>query len=553
MSWQHSLTILDTAQVGGSLTHRHSRTSSVTTSWGVNWDEEFIARDLLQNFFDANRDRLAEVKVTVESSTVTVFGPAPMELERLFYLGSEKGDDDIGKYGEGFKVAAVCLLRDHDIHPIVASRDDVLCIRMDPEQVAGTALRPLVYDFFTAAAPVQGTQLVLRGCSQKLVRALEAGLSHFFYERNPLLGQKLWSSWNEQFAIYRAATADGHVFYRRLRRGRIPDLPVVLVIDKQFERIEKKTHRDRDRNAFGEELMNLFYQVFARHGLRDAQAGQQVVVEAARPCWQRGHPLLSEIADASRRGRWPAEVADKVFGKQFFARTTSHDAAVSLQYLEFEKAWQQQGRKPLPAYFRTFGVLNAGDQAEELKRQALAERKQRHQRAPTLAERKALSVLTDTIRVLAPDITTLLQRKHLEYSVAETEVLLGELKQHRHYGSIEVFLSAAVFGKEFAEALAIFLHEHAHIFGYDGSRGFTDALTQLIETIVRQRKQLDQHEAAWLAARGSVLHERNEQTAPDLMQTVADLVEAMHDGELRDLLKRLPTDTVWRALEEQTI
>ena len=44
--------------------------------------------------------------------------PAPTELERLFHLGSEKGEDDIGKYGEGFKVATVCLLRDHDIHSI---------------------------------------------------------------------------------------------------------------------------------------------------------------------------------------------------------------------------------------------------------------------------------------------------------------------------------------------------------------------------------------------------------------------------------------------------
>ena len=27
--------------------------SSVTTSWGVNWDANFIARDILQNFRDA--------------------------------------------------------------------------------------------------------------------------------------------------------------------------------------------------------------------------------------------------------------------------------------------------------------------------------------------------------------------------------------------------------------------------------------------------------------------------------------------------------------------
>ena len=37
------------------------------------------------------------------------------ELDRLFFLGSEKGADDLGQYGEGFKAAAICLLRDHGV------------------------------------------------------------------------------------------------------------------------------------------------------------------------------------------------------------------------------------------------------------------------------------------------------------------------------------------------------------------------------------------------------------------------------------------------------
>lgn len=381
-AWETTLKTLNAEGIGGPLTYRHSRTSSVTTSWGVDWDDEFIARDLLQNFYDANREHLAEVKVAVQGHTVTVSAPAPMELERLFYLGSEKGDEDIGKYGEGFKVAAVFLLRDHNIEPIVTSQDQVLYIRMDREQVSGTQLRPLVYDFFTAGTPCPGTRLILRGCSLPLIHALEAGLSHFFHDRNPLLGPKLWASWNEQFAIYRATTPDGHVFYRRLRRGRIPDLPVVLVIEKQFERIEKKTRRDRDRNAFGEELMNLFYAVFARSGLRDSHTGQRVVVEAARPCWLRGHPLLSAIAEAQRWHPWPADLARKVFGDGFYARATASDPALSLEFQALEKSWQDQDRKPLPAYFRQFGVLNAADHSEELKCKALEEQKQRHQRPP---------------------------------------------------------------------------------------------------------------------------------------------------------------------------
>ena len=34
-----------------------SHISSVTTSWGVNWGEEYIARDILQNFRDADKGR----------------------------------------------------------------------------------------------------------------------------------------------------------------------------------------------------------------------------------------------------------------------------------------------------------------------------------------------------------------------------------------------------------------------------------------------------------------------------------------------------------------
>src|SRR5687768_6588526 len=108
MTSESSLDTMKHEGIGRNLEFRHSRTSSVTTSWGVDWTEEFISRDLWQNFFDANRDRLSEINVLVERQTVTISAPKAMELERLFYLGSEKADEDVGKYGEGFKVATVC-------------------------------------------------------------------------------------------------------------------------------------------------------------------------------------------------------------------------------------------------------------------------------------------------------------------------------------------------------------------------------------------------------------------------------------------------------------
>ena len=48
--------------------------SSVTTSWGVNWDANFIARDILQNFRDANLTEIDKVTVNTKNDRILVEG-----------------------------------------------------------------------------------------------------------------------------------------------------------------------------------------------------------------------------------------------------------------------------------------------------------------------------------------------------------------------------------------------------------------------------------------------------------------------------------------------
>jgi hypothetical protein len=200
--------------------HVKTLTSAVTTAWGVDWDEVFIARDLMQNFFDANRDRLAEVGVRVDGADVIISAPTPFNLERLFYLGSEKDEQDVGQYGEGFKVAATCLLRDHSVTPIAQCGSDLLVLRIADQAVGGTDLYPVQYDFYRTSEQYPGTRMILKGCTRKLAGACENGLSHFFYEANPLIASKRWSSGSD-LAIYDSSDGRGHLFYRNLKRGEI--------------------------------------------------------------------------------------------------------------------------------------------------------------------------------------------------------------------------------------------------------------------------------------------------------------------------------------------
>jgi hypothetical protein len=544
-----SLKALTELVIGNHFELEQSLTSSVTTSWGVNWDVEYIARDLMQNFFDANRSQLDKIQILVDGTTVRITAPTPFELLRLFYLGSEKGADDVGQYGEGFKAAAVCLLRDHQVYPIVLSGNQAVCLRI-ASRVEGTELQPVAYDFFRLGKPFAGTQMILRGCSSRLVKAVQNGLTHFFHPGNTLLGKPLWAKHDATFAIYASTTPNGHVFYRNFKRGEIPDIPIVLVIAKTLKRIEGKIRSDRDRNAFGGEMMKMFYNLFARHGTRDYDQAQQVIVMAAQEIWTAGHPLISEVAAAADyRYPWKADAIRRVFGDSYYAVCKGRNLADTLEIESYESAWRADGKRPLPNCFRRFGVLNADGYRADLMRRALEEQRRRYHRNLLDSEQAALRILLEAIKELAPNLMNHFHPGRTTYSVADTEIVLGELKKARGYRDREVFLSTAVFVSDFASAFSTFLHEHGHIFGHDGSRGFTDCLTELLEIVIRERGQLDRYETRWKVVSIEIQRERAEKVPSSPECGYMAKLAGMSESQLRDLLAKLPETVIRRGLE----
>ena len=490
----------------GRATLRTTERSAVTTAWGVDWSEELIARDLMQNFFDANRKQLDKIVVKASAGHVRISAPASFDLRHLYFLGSEKGDDDVGKYGEGFKAATVCILRRKNTFVLSASGKHGVVIRLSNEPAVGTNLYPLVYDFYDMDKPVAGSVLVVDGAWRELCRSVEQGLSHFFYEQNPLIGEFLMGD-GDAFRLFRSTTDGGHIFYRNLRRGDIPDLPVVLVLNKQYANIEKEVAKDRDRKAFGEAMREIFYGVWAKGFFRN-RAAQVHIVTAAKRLWQqgRGHPLLGAIGRATY-SCWPSDDADRFFGNGFYAESPTHEAKEMIRFDEIEALWIREGRIKLPSYFATFGVISARKRVQDITEAAKAEARKKGARRPTRAEGAAIAVLRGVLQELAPKLARFYEEERTSYTIAATEVLLGEFKQGLGYHSREIFLAERVFEADFAEALAVFLHEHAHIHGYDGSRTFTDALTEILETAVRERAAMDGFERQWEVVKKKVMSE----------------------------------------------
>src|SRR5206468_3628288 len=129
--------------------------------------------------------------------------------------------------------------------------------------------------------------------------------------------------------------------------------------------------------------------------------------------------------------------------------------AEQLAYDRLEREWQAAGREALPAYFARFGVLSARQHLEDRQAKAREESRHANTRPPSAAEARGIDVLTKILAELAPTIMHPFESGKATYTVARTDVVLGELKHGRAYRSLNVFLAEQVFVADFAEALAV--------------------------------------------------------------------------------------------------
>ena len=520
-----------------------SQESSVTTAWGVDWSDSMIARDLLQNFYDSHLSNIEGIKVTAKGSSATVTGCVSFDLNKLFYLASEKTDVHVGQYGEGFKAATACLLRRHPDAIVVAqSGKGAVCVRLEDRDLGDTSVQPLVYDFYESSKSFEGSRLLIKKVTSVLTTEISCALTQFWYEGNSLSGELLAQSNDQKLSVYESTTENGHLFYRGLKRGELNNLPLVLVCDKSYQQVERKISQDRDRKAFDEAVLGTFYSVWANNFFKHDNYAIGAVIDAARPLWENGgsHPLLASIA--SKRPRVGSIISER-FGNEFFAAHKTADAIEQLRVTTKESEWKDAGRIRLPAYFSVFGVENAESFFEKQLKQAEQEAERRGRRSLSPAETTAKEVLEDAVQEFAPELWASFGDRRPVYSIAETEALLGQFKKALPYRTSQVFLATSVFESDFSTAISVFLHEHTHIFGYDGSRGFTDALTWLIAAVIRNRGSIDVLEKRWTVAVRGVTEERKAKKKRPAEEIESE-IKTLSDSDLREVLKMLPLSQV---------
>lgn len=164
----------------------------------VHWSKYKVLRDLLQNFFDSvPRDEWStRFSHSLEGSRLRLTAAdVSFSYDWLVPIGAstkrDGGGEHAGYFGEGFKIAALCAVRDYGWDIQVHSRRWHLQVVTDTLTVDGRALRALAYDVRQRATDTRDTVLTLSPFNDPAL--LNVALLSLFHPHNPLLGELIWS------------------------------------------------------------------------------------------------------------------------------------------------------------------------------------------------------------------------------------------------------------------------------------------------------------------------------------------------------------------------
>lgn len=130
MSSEVKITHIDSSDF--SPVHKQKTNISEKYADSVQWNNDKIARDVMQNFFDGHGQTLDGVKLNFEPTAngkykVRIEGKSTYTPDKAVYIGESSKRDDpkaAGNYGEGLKMAVLKLLKDSGTEDVRIASDN---------------------------------------------------------------------------------------------------------------------------------------------------------------------------------------------------------------------------------------------------------------------------------------------------------------------------------------------------------------------------------------------------------------------------------------------
>lgn len=489
----------------------------------VSWSKFQVLRDFVQNFYDAVRWQgwssrfsyeLSEDVLTLRSQDVG------FSYDWLLHIGAstkrEKHGEYAGYFGEGFKIAALCAIRDYHWEVELSSRDWNLQVVTDNVLVDGRQLKTLAYRVLESQP--FSTDTVLKISPFTDTNLLKSVLWSFYYPENPLFGEKIWES-SEGAIYYRSkelkpwgypSTSDlsgtGILFAGYQAMGSF-EYPLVICLHTY-------RHNDRERKYFFRMDVVKVIELLASKLSPEASI---VVLKILKNRWndvpRKKYDFESwySIVRKLVRNIASSEVCKEAWRQEFPDLLVAHHVKpndlAKYNRRKQARAWMRDSEKKYRIVQEAFGYLDyptleeccANDDGFSITREPTEEEIKRIECLETLAKVLLKELFT---KVKLPPCKVIKGERAVWQGLAVCTPIKGEpplfqglpIRFHLPYVAVKKTL---LFSPILGTALSTYLHELAHMFGGDGSHAFSRVLSLMMDITLSNTTLISAFQERW--------------------------------------------------------
>jgi hypothetical protein len=441
--------------------------------------------------------------------------------EWLLHIGASTKtmdpDNHAGYFGEGFKMASLCALRDYGWHIRMASGSWALSVITIRQTIDQTDVQMLAYDVEDVEKEQKGNCLTLSYITQEEYQLFQYVLQAFYYPENPLIGEKIWEG--EAGAVYARSSAvydnrlphtggfgkKGAVFCGYQLLGSNP-FPLVVCLH-QWERDDRERH-----TLYDFQVIDVFESI--AHYIDPY--GAMCMLEKMRRNWNSvrqknidifsWQPVISSlISKVSQSPEITAQFREKypdllylppvysVGDRNRRSQARSWLGGQSRKYTLVQRAFRQLGYASLEECCEQHDGFVVDDRPDALEDQGFE-----------LLER----CVSELYGTFFGEMSELPQRRIICNACAAYHGMAIVIKRRRpavnnrglviRYDIGELHLKKYIFSRStFYDALATYIHEMCHIFGGDASQAFSGALTDAMEILLSNAQVVEQFRQQW--------------------------------------------------------
>ncbi len=423
----------------------------ILTTYDVRWDKEKTARDVWQNFFDANGHTLDGINSSTAhnsdgSATLSINGLAEYDYQHLLHLGGSTKTGDVqsaGGFGEGAKIAPLILLRDFGAREVIyESKDWKVAFYLDTVKDYGdeeNAVQGLYYQ--VEKVPYQkGSRFSVILPDQETAKLFADSKDLFYHRENPDFQNPDYENSIGGFRIH--VGEKGNIYEAGQRRQYNPydkekssynniDDITLWIKQKAFE-----ADRDRsgvDRSAVERRVIDVLVKSMDEENIK------RIIMDNPE-LWHKasslgiGSALLDNLCReySSNRDRKPFEFPDQY-------------VALDLGALSFKAEMEKAGYIFCNGSLSRVGMITASERFLKMQEHKKLE--------PTENEQRKIGLLQDFVRQI------------LEGEVPQVWIFSKEDEKsivHGQYTKEFVWMSQESLSGEFADAIETYIHEISH-------------------------------------------------------------------------------------------